>query len=652
MKKLSFIGILLLLITSLIAQKNKNSNADLPPFGKVDKVDLEMKACEFDDKAEAMVLLEDGQLDEILGSGTELNKRVRIKILSNKGLDWANVHIRYLTTGSDREDVNNLDAQTYNLDANGNVVVTKVEKKLVYEKKINKKVSEKVFTFPEVKVGSIIEYKYRHTNMGLMDWYFQKSIPVRYSHFVIDFPEEIEVRTIPACSRPFEQKSEEKSRRTVQSYAMSNVPAFRDEPYIINEDFYRDHLVTKITAYNINGLRQNRVANWIQVIKYLMEDEDFGIQLKKNIPRTAELDEKLKNIKAPYQRMKTIYKYVQDNMQWNEVTGIWAFDGVKSAWKDKKGTVGEINLILVNLLKDADLDAHPVLVSTHDNGVVNTGDAGTYGNPGFNQFDKVMAYVEIDDKVYVLDASQKDLPPHLIPPDVVSTEGMVIEKIETFDWGWRTLWHKDLQRKNIVLIVGEISETGKMTGVVTITSYDYARIPRLLTAKKGKDKFTEQYITGANPGLTVDGVEFENLESDSLPFVQKIKFSLPLNSSGDYTYFNPNILSGLEKNPFIADTRSSDVFFGTNQSYLVLGNFTIPEGYQFEQLPKNIKMIMPDTSIALVRRGDVIENRLMTKVQLDFARPVYPAAQYGEFQEFYKQLFDLINEQYVIRKKK
>ena len=127
---------------------------------------------------------------------------------------------------------------------------------------------------------------------------------------------------------------------------------------------------------------------------------------------------------------------------------------------------------------------------------------------------------------------------------------------------------------------------------------------------------------------------------------------MPLNSSGDYTYFSSNILSGLERNPFIADNRFSDIFFGTNQSYLVLGNFTIPEGYQFEQLPKNIKMIMPDTSISVIRRGDVLDNRLMTKVQLDFARPVYPATQYGEFQEFYKQLFDLINEQYVIRKKK
>ena len=80
--------------------------------------------------------------------------------------------------------------------------------------------------------------------------------------------------------------------------------------------------------------------DWRQVIKFLMEDEDFGIQIKKNIPRTADLDEKLKNVTAPYEKMKIIYKYVQANMMWNEYTGIWAFDGVKSAWKDKKRNSG------------------------------------------------------------------------------------------------------------------------------------------------------------------------------------------------------------------------------------------------------------------------------------------------------------------------
>ncbi len=653
MKKQAILLLFLFFTISLIAQKNKSKGKEndipIPAFGIVDKADLEMKECDFDDKAEAVVLLDEGLLDFTFGSGLELKRRVRIKILTDKGLDWANVHLSYRSERR-AQDITSLEAQTYNLDNNGNVIITKVEKKLIYEKKLNKKYTEKVFTFPEAKVGSVIEYKFKHTGIGLIDWYFQRSIPVKYSRFTMDFPNEIEVHTTPFCSRKYEQKKETKATRSMQIYTMVNEPAFRDEPFIINEDYYRDRLETKVIAYSINGRRESRSINWVKVIKFLMEDEDFGLQIKKNIPRTAELDAQLKNIADPYQKMKTIYKYVQDNMTWNEYMGIWASDGVKSAWKDKKGTVGEINLILVNLLRDAGLNTHPVLVSTHDNGIVNAMDAGTYDYPGFFQFNKVMAYVDIDDKVYVLDAAQKETPVHMIPQEVLMTEGLVIEKIETFEWGWRTLWNKNLLSRNVIQLTGAINEEGKLEGEAKITSFDYARFPRLSIARKGKDEYSKKYLSA--PGINIDDVSFENLDSDSLPLVQNIKFNQTLNASGDYKHFTSNILSGLEKNPFVADNRFSDVFFGSNQHYLILGSFKVPEGHEPEELPKNIKMIMPDTSITISRISQFANNTISTRIQLEFKKSVFPAVEYPELQEFYKQLYGLLNEQYVIRKKK
>ncbi|MGZ3937332.1 MAG: DUF3857 domain-containing protein [Flavisolibacter sp.] len=651
MRKLTAVAIAIALSFPSIAQKNKNKDPNLPAFGTVDKSDLEMKQCDFDDKAEAMVLIDDGVL-AWGGSDLEFKRRVRIKVFNNKGVDWADIHLRYKSEKND-EDITGIEAETYNLDANGAVTVSKVDKKLIYEKKINKKYSEKVFTFPDVKPGSVIEYKFKHRGVGLVDWYFQRSIPVKYSHFVIDFPSELEIAVVPFCAHDLQSDKKQDATNTISTYSMANVPALRDEPYIINEDFYRDRLETKLAAYTINGMRKSRIVSWVDVIKALMEDEDFGVQLKKNIPRTADLDAKLKTISSPYEKMKTIYKYVQDNMQWNEYLGIWASDGVKSAWKDKKGTVGEINLILVNLLRDADLNAHPLLVSTHDNGIVNTLDAGTYESPGYRQFDKVMAYVTIDDKHYVLDATEKTTPVHLIPPDVLLTQGLVIEKIDTYDWGWKELWNDNILAKNTIILKGVIDENGSMKGSASITSFDYARQNREAVVKKGKDKYIENYVKASNPTMAVQDVSFDNTESDSLPLVQKIEFTEPLASTGDYNYFSVNMLTGLEKNPFVADQRSSDVFFGYNQSFDIIGNFQVPEGYEFSELPKNIKMIMPDTSISISRISQVTNgNLLQTRVRIDFTRPYYPADQYEQLHEFYQRLFDILNEQFVYGKKK
>src|SRR5690606_24820152 len=134
------------------------------------------------------------------------------------------------------------------------------------------------------------------------------------------------------------------------------------------------------------------------------------------------------------------------------------------------------------------------------------------------------------------------------------------------------------------------------------------------------------------------------------PLVQKINFSLPVSSSGDYKYFSINLFTGLEKNPFVADNRFSDVFFGATQMYNFVVSINIPDGYAFDALPKNVRMIMPDTSIAITRFIAADKKQLSARIILEFKKPFYSVQEYPEFKEFYKKLFDLLNEQIAIRK--
>ncbi|HET7898019.1 MAG TPA: hypothetical protein VFL47_10125, partial [Flavisolibacter sp.] len=125
----------------------------------------------------------------------------------------------------------------------------------------------------------------------------------------------------------------------------------------------------------------------------------------------------------------------------------------------------------------------------------------------------------------------------------------------------------------------------------------------------------------------------------------------PLNSAGGYQYFSVNLFSGLEKNPFVADNRSADIFFGCKQNVEIYGNFQLPDDMQFDELPKNIKMIMPDTSIVISRMSQVNEQMLQTRIQIEFRKPLYGAEDYPYLQEFYQRLFEILNQQFVVRKK-
>jgi len=642
---------LLTLVTAITALLFSNpsfsqKDKDIPAWGKVEKADLEMKVCDFDKDAEAVILFDLGELVCDQSGNIELERRIRIKILKEGGLERADIHLNYIHY-LNSENIIKLSAQTYNLDAAGNIVTTAVDKKSFFDKKITKRLSERVFTFPEVKVGSIIEYKYIRTGSGLVTWYFQRSIPVKFSRYLTDFPSDVELASIPNCVLPYETKRDNKGTRNVITHTMKEVPALRDEPFISNEDDYLQRIETRLVAItNSMGIRTSYVRSWPGIIKQSMEADDFGVQLKKNIPRTADLEAELSKISDPYEKMKIIHHYVRKNMTWDGNKHIWADDGVKVAWKEKKGTSGEINLILVNLLKDAGLDASPMLVSTHDHGRV------VPMVPSFDQFNEVIAYVKIGTKQYYLDATEKNTPSHLIPEDVMFTEGLVIKKLDTYEWGWHTLWNEKLLKKKMVVMRVELNEKDSMVGEVNVSSIDYDRLERTAVLKAdGKEKFRARYFTEPNANMKIDSVYIDNENNDSLPLVQKFTFSQPISGSGDYKFFNVNLFTGLEKNPFVADNRFSDIFFGTNQAYVIIGNFKIPEGYSYEELPKNIRMIMPDTSIEISRRIAAENTVLSVRISLEFKRPYYTVEEYPDFKEFYKKLFDILNEQIVFRKK-
>jgi len=653
MKKLTLISLLLLSSFIIFAQK------ELPAFGKIDKEDLLLKECEFDKDAEAYKLLSYGDVKYTINGenwNIETERRVRIKILKDKGLDQANIKLRFYSK-SGYEIIKFISALTYNIDNSGNIVTTKLEKSSIYTKQINNKISEISFTMPDVKIGSVIEYKYldvKKSVANLDDWYFQDDIPTRISEYKILVPSIFKFVNQIMAFQPVEQKSElvhenafyHSSRLSYDSYEktyiIKNVPAVRDEPYMGAVKDYLQRVVFQLSQIDYGeGQVEEIRSSWPKLTQDLLEDEDFGLQFKKNLPHTKSLDDSLKNVQGDYNKMVTIHDYVRRNMNWNGLESIYSTDGIKSAWDKKTGNNTELNLILINLLREAGLNAYPLLVSTKDNGAVNT------IFPFLQQFNNTMTCVFIGDKKYILNAADKYNPAYLIPYDVVNNDAFVVDKERG---GWITLSNEKDMWKNIVSLFAEITPGAEMQGNATVISSEYSKNPRVKKWEEDKTDFKD-YFTKDYTGMKIKNLEVTGENTDKLPLEQKFDFSLPVNSSGDYEYFTLNLFDGLEKNPFIADERRTDIDFNYKQSYMVTGKIFIPDGYQFDDLPKNVKLMMPDTSIVLKRLIQKADNSIDFRITLDFTKPYYAANTYPLLQEFYKKLFATLNEQIVIKKK-
>lgn len=656
MKPLATLLAIIVLSLTLQAQRDK----DIPGWGKIDKAELELKECEFEKDADAMVLVENAIVEYQRGNrdlfAMKKEFRSRVKIFKESGFRHADVKIRYYSNDT-YEKLIDVDAVTYNLDASGKIVETKVDKKSFFRQKVDANWSTVSFTFPEVKPGSVVEYRYtvvREAIANIDPWVFQDRIPTKVSAFRISFPEYFQFTSQKLVSFPLEEKKEE-LRQTISIsgdainyradefyYKMKKVPSLKDEPFM---GAYRDYL-QRVEFQLSQVIFPNQPAQdvrntWPSLTRSLLDADYFGVQIKRNLAVPDDLKRQITAAKSDKDKMLAIYKYVQRTMEWNgQFT--WYCDNVKAAWDKRAGSVGEINIVLLNLLRDAGLTVYPVLASTRGHGRIMT------AFPFLDQFNEVLVYVGIGEEVYILDASDKYNPAHLIPNDVLGTEAFVVDIANN---GFITLWDNSKLEKQMVAMAASVDDKDILSGEVTLNSFDYAKNPRLKALKQGREKFMGDYINKGVTNLKIDTIEFKNLEEDGMPLEQKLKFSVPVTSSGDYKYFTLNLFAGLDNNPFTADNRQSSIEFGANRHYTMVGSVAIPESCVFEQPPTNVMMIMPDTSIVFRRLIEVKDNRVSYRITLDFRRPYYDAQEYPEFKDFYKKLFARLNEQIVFKKK-
>ena len=644
-----------ILCTATSAQKG------LPGFGKVDKADLEMTDCDFDKGASAVVLLDYGNIYYDRGTvgfstfKTVLERRTRIKILKENGISQADIRLQYYTHNNEQQ-ILKLKANTYNMDAAGKVQTTEVKKSSIYSKRIDASYSQMIIAFPEVKVGSIIEYSYsiESETISLNDWYFQRRIPVRYSEYQLKIPQFFKFAVQPNVVDPIEDKQDVKTeiismsegaletKVMTSNYIMRNLVGIKDEPFMGAAKDYMQRIEFHLTQIDYGDRTDDRRTRWSDIINGLKKNEYFGLQLENNVPGTGSLVEEAKQVTDAEQRMKFIYEKLRKNLTWNEEGDIYTDNGISKTWETKTGNQADINLLLVRLLTDAGLKAAPILFSTRDNGLAVT----TY--PNSEQFNSVMAYVTVSDKFFILDATDKIINYKVTPEKVVNTNGFIVEGE---NGRWKEILSGKYHYKVMAAVQGEIDGEGNMKGNCLVNCYDYARVQRCEAWQKSQSKFKEDYFLKPYPAVKIEELVVNNVEADSLPLEQKVKFSSALNSSGNYRYFTINLFSDLDENIFIPENRVSDIDFGIHQDYSIFGNYTIPADFVFDGLPENISMSTPDRGVIFNRSVTADGNLLNVRITVEYKRTFYPAASYAEFREFHKKLFDKLNEQVVIKKK-
>jgi hypothetical protein len=629
-------------------------------FGKVPVSDLELKECSFEKDANAMVLFDKGDVyfDQQFDIVRERHKR--IKIFNEKAKDAADIRMEFYSTNR-IEDIYDLNAQTINI-KDGKPVITKLDKKQVFRQTIDKYRTALIFTFPDVQNGSVIEYTYKFRTALLGNfptWYFQSSLPTRYSELKTTIPDmlfykkqyrvfqQFATNKISTNGRSLGAGSEAQPyNEEVQLVGLKDVPSLNDEPFMTSpSDNLQCALFQLSQVRPIGGFTQSSADTWEKIQERLSADEDFGLQLRKKLEDEDILIAKAKLLKSDDEKIAFLFNEVRNSMKWNGFDNWYTNDGTPKAWKTKTGNATEINIILYHLLKQSDVkNVYPMIVSTRENGRVNI------YFPWTRQFNRTVVHIPVDStKNYVLDASDKYNRYNVVPYNLLNSNGVSLDK-EKKAYKLVEITNNTSCKRNI-FINAEIKPEGKIIGDANISEWSYHKINTTKEySTRGEEKYKD-WLTEQNNNIKIKSFAIQGLDVDTIGVQEKIGFELGLSEAdGDYIYFVPNLFSGLKNNPLLSENRTTIIDFGANNKYSITGLFKLPAGYKTDAMPKNINLVMPDRSISFQRMISEADGKISVRYVLDYKKSLYGVDEYPMLREYYKKIYEMLNEQVVLKK--
>jgi len=620
-----------------------NPAVPIEKYGYVDSADLKMTSCDFEKDANAMVLFDRAEM--ALGVPDILMERQkRIKIFNDNGKDEANIRIG-LDNKYGRESILGVEGETINL-VNGKLEYTKLDPKLVYGERTDKNKSALVFTMPNVKAGSIIEYRYvwtRDFSRKFPGWDFQCDLPTRYSQLDIFVNPMLTFKVYLRTNKPFVLDTLS-NHRYGHIWAMRDVPSVKDEPFMRSKADVIQNLTFIVSAVKFNGTTKEIFNKWAEIGKDIANDKDFYKPYEQSFHDEGDLLKQAKLLSGDDQKIHFLFNQVKVAMKYNGDENWLSNNGIKAAWKNKSGNAGEINMILYRLLTEAGIKAYPMLVSVRDKGSIIPDFVNYY------QLNKLVAYIPVDStRCYVLDASDKYNVYNEIPFELLNSYGLYLNK-EKQDYALVFLKKQEPARQ-MVYTDAEINPDGSMKGTAVIRSFSYNKSNALELHKTLDEKDYKKFLTDDDNTIRITSLKIENTEVDSLPLQQTVDFSIDLPGSDEkYIYFNPNLFTSLHSNPFISKKRISEIDFGCNNVYTIFGRYKIPAGYKIDALPKSMNLVISDRSITFRRVVGEQDGYIVVNYNITYKKSLYPASGYPDIYAYFKKMNEILNEQIVLKK--
>lgn len=661
----------LCLFNNLCSAQDKAKNT----WGKISPADFTLPARSFiDSNADAVILADEGSVRYVGGKSGWFSyvytRQTRIRIINKKALDLATVSIDLYGREENIEKLGKVEASTYNIEGD-KVVQTKLNEKDIFLNKQDKEHKEAKFSLPGAKEGSVIEYSYTINSdrwYALPSWQFQwTDYPCLFSQFQVDIPRTLSFIFVRQGAHPYSvDKGSEGSEsykivhkssaaigldqdqfytiNTVKhSWAMKDIPAFGSERYLTTPENYVDKIDFQLSGTNDGETTYDQTNSWAKATEELLKREDFGGALQEDNGQLGDLADKVAaGSGEPLAQAKAIYYYVNQHFTCTNHYDKYIKTNLHDVLKSNHGTVGDINLLLIAMLRKRGLQADPVVLSTREFGF------NLVSYPVLQRLNYVIARLKINDKIYYLDAAHPQLGFGQLAGNCYNGHARVISNRDS---GSVWFWADSLKEKKLTMVLMSGTEKGLEGQLQSTLGKEESYQVRRAVSEKGEKEYFKDIQTSWGEDMDISNGGIDSLQQPEDPVKVHYEFALKQPPGASVIYLTPMLGEGYRVNPFAAVDRKYPVEMPYSMDETYILSMEIPGGYVVDELPKSSKVAYNGDQgyfEYLIQQGNgTIQMRC--RVQLNKAQ--FLPEDYSSLRDFFAFVVKKENEPIVLKKK-
>lgn|GEM_PF-3708782 len=231
-------------------------------------------------------------------------------------------------------------------------------------------------------------------------------------------------------------------------------------------------------------------------------------------------DQLTQNLSTNEQKIEAIYNWISQNISWTEKTHYIANnDDLYDILEDSEGNSADMSLLLTQLLRDADIDAWPVMLSTRSNGMLNR------NVPVSSQLNHIVVETEFDGQTIYLDPKYRYRPYNLLALEDLNRMGLKLIDSDTFEWV--IIDSKTVSIRNL-MVDAQLHNDGTLEAKADFNFQGYYDVRyRTLAEEDDLEKRVQELFFDDVAGVSIDTVQFiSEVDNPSVPIAMRVEYTI------------------------------------------------------------------------------------------------------------------------------